>query len=27
MGVDEAVLFDVYTLIPDGPPPWDASGV
>lgn len=22
MGVDAAVLFDVHTLIPDGPPPW-----
>ena len=22
LGVDSAVLFDVYELIPDGPPPW-----
>jgi LmbE family N-acetylglucosaminyl deacetylase len=22
LGVEAAVLFDVYTLIPDGPPPW-----
>ena len=23
LDVDHAVLFEVYELIPDGPPPWD----